>query len=139
MKRIMVDMSTTLLHHGHVRLIKRASQYGEVIVGLTSNEEIKKHKGYVPELSFEYRKEILQAITEVAEVVEVPWLITEKVLNQYNIDQLVHGEDNFNQVSPNRLLVFPRTQGVSSHDIRKLSQKSLVSIANQNMVKLLLD
>ncbi|RKZ50765.1 MAG: hypothetical protein DRR16_11990 [Candidatus Parabeggiatoa sp. nov. 3] len=134
MKRIMVDMSTTLLHHGHIRLIKRASQYGEVIVGLTSNEEIKKHKGYVPELSFEYRKEILQAITEVAEVVEVPWLITEKVLNQYNIDQLVHGEDNFNQVSPNRLLVFPRTQGVSSHDIRKLSQKSLVSIANQKLM-----
>ena len=39
-KRVMVDMSATLIHHGHVRLIKKAAEYGDVIVGLTSDEEI---------------------------------------------------------------------------------------------------
>ena len=27
-KRIMVDMSSTLIHHGHIRLIKKARKYG---------------------------------------------------------------------------------------------------------------
>ena len=30
-KRIMVDMSATLIHHGHIRLLKKASEFGEVI------------------------------------------------------------------------------------------------------------
>ena len=38
-KRIMVDMSATLIHHGHIRLLKRASSYGNVIVALTTDEE----------------------------------------------------------------------------------------------------
>ena len=33
--RVMVDMSVTLLHHGHIRLLKKAAEYGEVVVGLT--------------------------------------------------------------------------------------------------------
>ncbi|MBM4230175.1 MAG: cytidyltransferase, partial [Gammaproteobacteria bacterium] len=32
MKRVMVDMSATLIHHGHVRLLKKASEHGRVIV-----------------------------------------------------------------------------------------------------------
>ena len=51
-KRIMVDMSATIIHHGHIRLLKKASKYGKVIVGLTSDNEIKSKKGYTPELAF---------------------------------------------------------------------------------------
>ena len=57
-KRIMVDMSATIIHHGHIRLLKKASRYGDVIVGLTTDKEIFNKKGYKPELSFEHRKEI---------------------------------------------------------------------------------
>jgi len=39
-KRIMVDMSATLIHHGHIKLLKKASEHGKVIVGLTTDEEI---------------------------------------------------------------------------------------------------
>ena len=46
-KRILVDMSATLLHHGHIRLLKKASKYGKVIVALTTDKEIKKSKGYI--------------------------------------------------------------------------------------------
>ena len=56
-KLILVDMSATLIHHGHIRLIKNASELGEVVIALTSDEEIKKNKGYTPELNFEERKE----------------------------------------------------------------------------------
>ena len=45
-KLILVDMSATLIHHGHIRLLKKASKLGEVVVALTTDEEIIKHKGY---------------------------------------------------------------------------------------------
>jgi cytidyltransferase-like protein len=79
-KRVMVDMSATLIHHGHVRLLKKASKYGKVIVGLTADEEIFTKKGYQPELDFEYRKEILESIKYVSEVVAVPWLLDDKYM-----------------------------------------------------------
>ena len=45
-KRILVDMSATLIHHGHIRLLKKANNFGKVIVALTRDSEIKKYKGY---------------------------------------------------------------------------------------------
>ena len=36
-KNVLVDLSATLLHHGHIRLLKKASKYGNVIVALTSD------------------------------------------------------------------------------------------------------
>ena len=128
--RVMVDMSATLLHKGHVRLLKEAKKIGDVVVGLTNDDEIFLRKGYHPEIPFSDRKEILEALNTVDEVVETPWLITDKVLKQFNIDVLLHGEDNQNQVNPRYLKVVPRTQGVSSHEIRLRAQESLVSIAN---------
>ena len=130
-KRIMVDMSATLIHHGHVRLIGRAAVHGKVIVGLTSDAEIARTKGYAPELSFEERKEVLLALRNVSEVVETPWLIDESVLDRFEIDLLVHGSDNSNPVSKERLLVLPRTEGVSSSEMRERSVRSLIDVKNR--------
>lgn len=44
-KRIMVDMSATLIHHGHVRLLKQANEMGHVVVALTTDDEIQTKKG----------------------------------------------------------------------------------------------
>ena len=41
-KKILVDMSCSILHYGHIRLLKKASKFGNVIVALTSDNEIKK-------------------------------------------------------------------------------------------------
>ena len=72
-KRIMVDMSATLIHHGHIRILKAAKELGTVIVALTTDEEIIAKKGYEPELNFAERREILEAIRYVDEVVPSPW------------------------------------------------------------------
>tara|TARA_B100000900_G_scaffold383593_1_gene371648 strand:- start:70 stop:1563 length:1494 start_codon:yes stop_codon:yes gene_type:complete len=120
-KRIMVDMSATLLHYGHIRLLMKASNYGTVVVGLTTDDEILSNKGYQPELNFDQRKEILESIKFVNHVVPVPWLINDSILDQHNIDLLIHGDDNSNLVDKKRLLILPRTKGVSSKEIRKKS------------------
>ncbi|MCB0394164.1 MAG: adenylyltransferase/cytidyltransferase family protein [Bdellovibrionales bacterium] len=126
-KRIMVDMSVTLLHHGHIRLLKKAKELGRVVVALTSDEEIEKKKGYKPELSFEERKEVLLALKYVDEVVKSPWLIEESFLDQHGIDQLVHGHDNSNEISKDRLVIFPRTEGVSSDELRNRSYEIIAA------------
>ena len=46
MKKILVDMTASVIHHGHVRLLKKASKFGKVYVALTTDKEVKKHKGY---------------------------------------------------------------------------------------------
>lgn len=115
----MVDMSATLIHHGHVRLLKKAAEIGDVVVALTSDEEVKKTKGYWPELNFEERKEVLESIRYVKEVVSCPWLITEEFLDSQNCDVLVHGADNSNHIPKDRLVIFPRTEGVSSSVLRE--------------------
>ena len=117
--RIMVDMSATLIHHGHIRLLKKAAALGDVVVALTSDDEIRTKKGYQPELSFAERKEVLEAVKYVTEVVESPWLITEDFVNQCRCDLLVHGADNSNVIDPKRLVIFPRTEGVSSSTLRE--------------------
>lgn len=117
--RIMVDMSATLIHHGHIRLLKKAAALGDVVVALTSDDEVRTKKGYQPELSFAERKEVLEAVKYVTEVVESPWLITEDFVNRCRCDLLVHGADNSNVIDPKRLVIFPRTEGVSSTELRE--------------------
>jgi 2-aminoethylphosphonate-pyruvate transaminase len=126
-------MSATLVHFGHVRLLKKAKTFLsdkeiEVVVGLTSDEEIVLTKMYNPELSFEERKELLEAIEYVDEVVATPWQITQEVLDLYDIDILVHGSDNSNEIE--NIKVFPRTEGVSSEELRERALSSIVEKRN---------
>jgi len=127
-KRIMVDMSATLIHHGHIRILKAAKELGTVIVALTTDEEILANKGYEPELNFVERREILLAIKYVDEVVPCPWLINEAFLDLHKIDLLVHGQDNSNPIAPERILVLPRTKGISSTLLRSRVLKSVTAI-----------
>jgi cytidyltransferase-like protein len=110
----MVDMSVTLLHHGHIRLLRKAAEYGEVVVGLSTDKDIEKYKGHTPLLTWEFRKEILESIRYVSTVVEVPYIITEAVLDEHGVQFLVHGDDNLNTISEDRLIILPRTPAISS-------------------------
>tara|TARA_B100000925_G_C21665368_1_gene327423 strand:- start:27 stop:428 length:402 start_codon:yes stop_codon:yes gene_type:complete len=132
MKKVMVDMSATLIHHGHIRLIKEAAKYGQVTIALTTDEEIVKNKGYAPELDYSSRKEILLAISEVSDVVPSDWLLNEEFLDTHNIDFLIHGSDNTNLIPEDRLIILPRTPGISSSILRG---KVLSSIAQTYLSK----
>lgn len=43
-KRILVDMSATIIHHGHINILEKASKLGDVIIALTTDKEILKKK-----------------------------------------------------------------------------------------------
>jgi glycerol-3-phosphate cytidylyltransferase len=119
----MVDMSATLLHHGHIRLLRKAAKYGEVVVGLATDEDIEKYKGHIPLLTWKFRKEILESIRYVSEVVEAPYIITDEVLEEHGVQFLIHGADNFNTVSKDRIIIFPRTPAISSSMLVEYNRK----------------
>ncbi|HEY9772721.1 MAG TPA: adenylyltransferase/cytidyltransferase family protein [Planktothrix sp.] len=126
--RVLVDMSATLLHHGHVRLLQRAKELGYVVVALTTDEEIIRTKGYEPELSYDERKEILLALKYVDEVIPSPWLISESYMAEHQIDILLHGDDNANKVA--QLKTYPRTEGISSSGLREKAARAIVQKKN---------
>lgn len=124
-KNICVDMSCSIIHNGHIRLLKRASKFGKVFVALTSDEDIKKHKNLIPELNFKQRKEILESIKYVFKVIKSDFYITDKFLKKNKLDLLVHGSDNSNKIPKDKLIIFPRTLNISSTKIRKTSYKNI--------------
>ena len=124
-KKILVDMSSTLIHHGHIRLIKKAKRYGDLIIGLTTDKQIRKFKGYYPELSFKFRKEILLEIKGVKKVVPSNWLITQKFLDKHKIDILISGSDYKKRKFKTKTINFNRTKFISSSILRKKASKIL--------------
>ncbi len=124
-KRILVDMSATLIHHGHIRLLKKANEFGDVIVALTRDDQIKKYKGYNPEIKYKHRKEILDSIKYVKKVIPCNFYLDEKFLKKNKISYLVHGSDNKNNINSSKLKIFRRTRGISSSILRKKVYKIL--------------
>tara|TARA_B100000242_G_scaffold42840_1_gene25539 strand:- start:59 stop:466 length:408 start_codon:yes stop_codon:yes gene_type:complete len=132
MKNILVDMSATIIHHGHIRLLKKASQLGLVTIALTTDEEILKYKGYYPELKFKERKEILESIKYVDKVIPSPWKLDLFFFKNTGADFLIHGNDNKNDIPKEYLKIYKRTEGVSSSIIRDKVIKGFLNKKNLN-------
>lgn len=124
-KKILVDMTCSILHFGHIRLLKKASKLGKVIVALTKDSDIKKYKNFTSPFNFKQRKEILNSIKYVSKVIRADYFITEKFLIKNKIDYLVHGRDNKNSLPKKYLKIFNRTKNISSSKLRKKIQKKI--------------
>jgi cytidyltransferase-like protein len=118
-KKVLVDMSASILHHGHINLLKKASKFGDVIVALTRDVQIKKKKGYYPILNFKNRSTVIRSIKYVHDVVPSNWNIDDKFIKKHKIEILVHGSDNSNTAKNVKVITFKRTKGVSSTNLRK--------------------
>tara|TARA_B100001564_G_C20140073_1_gene446253 strand:- start:33 stop:422 length:390 start_codon:yes stop_codon:yes gene_type:complete len=118
-KKILVDMTCSLIHHGHVRILKKASNYGKVIVALTKDRDILKYKKFRSPLNFNQRKEILESIRYVSKVIPSNYFISQKFLVKNKIDYLVHGSDNKNDIDRKYLKIFKKTKKISSTKLRK--------------------
>ena len=113
-------MSATIIHNGHVRLLKKASKLGKVYVALTKDKQVRKFKGYNPELNYKQRKEVLESIKYVYRVLPSNFHINNNYLLRHKIDYLIHGNDYMSSDIPkSKLIIWNRTKGISSTIIRK--------------------
>lgn len=92
MKQVYLAMSADIIHHGHINVIKKASELGEVTVGILTDEVIASYKRF-PLLTFEERKAIIENIKGVSRVVAQETLDYTPNLLKLRPDYVVHGDD----------------------------------------------
>ena len=86
MKTVYIAISADILHHGHINLIKKASEYGKLIVGVLTDEAVATYKRF-PVIEFEERKFIIENIRGVSEVVPQNTLDYTDNLKKYKPDE----------------------------------------------------
>lgn len=91
-KIIYAGMAADLIHHGHINLIKKAREYGELIVGVLSDEAISSYKRK-PVYSYYQRKLIFENIKGVKRVIKQKKLSYVENLKKLKPDYVIHGND----------------------------------------------
>ena len=135
MKTVYVGMSADLIHPGHMNIIKQAAKYGNVIIGLLTDKAIASYKR-LPALTYDQRKDVIENIKHVSNVVPQDSLSYTENLKKYKPDYVVHGDDWKSGVQKKtrqtvidtlkewngELIEIPYTKGISStqlHDSLK--------------------
>ena len=67
-KLVYVGLSVDIIHEGHINILKIASRYGDVIVGLLSDRAIASYKR-LPFMNYEYREKIISSIKYVKQTI----------------------------------------------------------------------
>ena len=91
-KLVYIAFSVDILHEGHINILKKAANYGKVMVGLLTDTAISSYKT-LPHFSYNKRKLIIESVKYVSSVVPQETLDYSKNLNLYKPDYVVHGDD----------------------------------------------
>lgn len=130
-KTVYIAMSADIIHNGHINLIKKASQLGELTVGVLTDEAIASYKRY-PLMHLEERMEIIGNLVGVSHVIPQYSLDYEENLRKLHPDYVVHGDDwrsgiqssirerviNLLREWDGELVEIPYTEGVSIERLR---------------------
>lgn len=92
-KIVYLSMNADILHYGHINILKIASKYGKVILGLMTNSAIKTYKKNPIIFNYNERKIIVENIKFVHTVVPQKSLSYRSNLIKYKPDFVVHGDD----------------------------------------------
>ena len=91
-KKAYVPLAVDFLHEGHINILKTANKYGEVIVGLLSDEAIANYKT-IPILKYKSRELLVKNLKYVSKVVPQKSDDYTFNLNKIRPDFFVHGDD----------------------------------------------
>jgi len=129
---VYIGMTVDILHHGHINIISKAREHGEITVGLLTDKAIADHKR-IPFLTWEQRKQIVENIAGVTRVVPQENWDYAPNLRKYKPDFMAHGTDwlqgplaKYRERAlealdeyGGKLIEIPYTEGVSSSAISK--------------------
>ena len=126
-KSVYIGITGDIIHPGIVNVISEGAKYGELTIGLLTDNAIVSHKR-LPYLTYEQRKKVVENIKGVKRVVpQEEWSYVEN-LKKYRPDFMIHGDDwKTNYLSAIReecfevmkqwggtIIEIPYTQGINS-------------------------
>lgn len=92
MKKVYTCFCTDVIHEGHLNILRRAAELGEVTVGVLSDEAMVSYNRF-PTISLEQRMEIVKGTGLVKEVIIQNEIMYDKVLQEVKPDYVVHGDN----------------------------------------------
>lgn len=126
-KTVYLGITGDIIHPGIINIINEGAKHGKLIIGLLTDSAIVSHKR-LPYLNYEQRKQVVENIKGVAEVVpQEEWSYVPN-LKKYKPDFMIHGDDwKNNYLSKIRddcfevmkewggqIIEIPYTQGINS-------------------------
>lgn len=125
-------MTADIMHPGLIHIINEGTKYGDVIIGLLTDKAIAEHKR-LPYLTYEQRKEVVENIKGVSEVIpQEDWSYVNN-LKKIKPDFIIHGDDwltgSLRDVRKQvfetmreiggKVIEIPYTQGINSSSLDK--------------------
>ena len=135
MRKILTYGTFDVLHRGHINLLRRAKERGDYLIVGISTDEFNAIKGKKSYYDYETRKEMLEAIKYVDEVIpEFDWNQKPDDIIRLGADEVVMGSDWAGNEKFESLRQYcdvyylPRTEGISSTMIKdELALKDIIS------------
>ena len=133
-----------LFHIGHLNMFRRAKEQCDyLVVGVVSDEQVKKNKHKEPFIPFEERLEIVRNCCYVDEAIEIPidYSGTVEAYQKYHFDVQFSGSDYENDTwwleqkeylesQGAELVFFPYTESTSSSMVQKAILTALETKSN---------
>ena len=131
-KTVYVGITGDIIHPGIINIIQQGAKYGRLIVGLLTNSAIINHKR-LPYLSYEQRKNVIENIKGVSEVIpQEDWSYVPN-LKKLKPNYIIHGDDwkdnylkeireetiEYMKSIGSEVIEIPYTKGITSSDIFK--------------------
>ncbi len=92
MKKVYTCFCTDVIHDGHLNIISEAKKYGEVYVGVLTDEAMIRFNRF-PAISFEERIALIKNIEGVKEVLIQNDIMYDGVINKLKPDYVIHGDN----------------------------------------------
>ena len=91
-KTVYLGMIGDIMHPGLINIINEATKYGDVMIGLYTDKAIATHKR-LPYLTYEQRKQVIENIKGVSNIVpQDDWSYVPNLV-KYKPDFIIHGDD----------------------------------------------
>lgn len=92
MKKVYTCFCTDVIHEGHLNILKKANEYGDVYVGVLSDAAMVRYNRF-PTISLEKRIEIVKKTGLVKEVMIQKDIMYDQVMEELRPDYVVHGDN----------------------------------------------
>ncbi len=91
-KKVYLAFSTDVILNSHIKLINKAKNFGNVIVGILTDKAICEYKS-LPNYNFKQRVEMFNSLKNIYKIVPQDTLDYTKNLNTFRPDYVIHGDD----------------------------------------------